>query len=57
VLEDQYKENMTVDQGVELVTRAIRAAVGRDIASGGFGVTIAVIDKNGFRQLDTIPLK
>ncbi|MCD6477285.1 MAG: archaeal proteasome endopeptidase complex subunit beta [Candidatus Aenigmarchaeota archaeon] len=57
VLEDQYKPNMSVEQGVELVKRAIKAAVERDIASGGKEIEIAVIDKNGFRLLPPEPLK
>ncbi len=51
VLENGFKRDMSVDEGVELVIRAVSAAKQRDSASGGF-IDVAVIDqKNGFRQL------
>lgn len=51
VLENGYQKDMTVEQGVELVIRAISAAKQRDSASGGM-IDVAVIDrKNGYTQL------
>ena len=53
VLEDQYREDLTVEEGAELAKRAIKAAIQRDIGSGGTGVDIVIIDKNGLRFLET----
>lgn len=50
VLEDNFKENMTTDEGVELAVRAITAAKNRDSASGGM-IDVAVITKDGFDHL------
>ena len=53
VLEDQYREDLTVEEGAELAKRAIKAAIQRGIGSGGTGVDIVIIDKNGLRFLGT----
>lgn len=53
VLEHGYRPGMTVDEGKELVVSAIRSAVARDIASGGDGIDVAVIDSKGFHQIPT----
>ena len=55
VLEDGYREGMSTKEGIELAVRAVKAAVERDIASGGKGIDVAVIDANGFRKTE-IPL-
>lgn len=57
VLEAEFKENMTVDEAVALVVRAIKTAIERDIGSGGKEIQVAVIDKNGFRELSKQDLK
>jgi len=57
VLETQYKDNMTIDEGIELVVKAIKAAIERDIGSGGKNFEVAVIDKNGYREIPTEQLK
>jgi proteasome beta subunit len=51
VLEDQYKENMDLKEGVDLAIRALNAAIKRDAASGN-GMDIATITKKGFVRLD-----
>jgi proteasome beta subunit len=51
VLEDGYKPNMAVEDAKRLVVRAITAAVKRDIASGGSGIDITVIDAKGYHEL------
>ena len=56
VLEDQYKENMKIEEAVDLAIRAIKAAVQRDIASGGNAIDVAVITKDGIK-FSTHPLK
>lgn len=57
VLESAFKENMSVEDGIALALRAVKSAVERDIASGGKGFIVAVIDKNGYRELSAQELK
>ncbi len=49
VLEESYKEDMTVEQAKELVVRAIKSAVSRDAMSGD-GVDFLTITKNGMEE-------
>ena len=49
VLEDQYKENMDIEKAVDLAVRAIKAAIERDIGSGGKAIDIAIITKDGIK--------
>ena len=57
VLEAGYKENMTVEEAVTLVVKAIKAAIERDIGSGGKEIQVAVIDKNGFKEMSKQEIK
>jgi proteasome beta subunit len=50
VLEDNYTDNLSTDEGVDIAIRAITAAKNRDSASGGM-ISIAVITKDGFREV------
>jgi len=50
VLEDLFKDDLTVDEGVDIAIRAIKAAKSRDSASGGM-TNIAVITKEGFKPI------
>lgn len=51
VLEDRVKENITVDEGVEIAIRAIKSATERDTFSGN-GILVATITKDkGFEML------
>jgi proteasome beta subunit len=52
VLEAGYKENMKKDEAIELVLRAIKSAVERDIGTGGKSIMIAVIDKEGYKEME-----
>ena len=52
VLETLFKDQPTIDEGKRMAAKAIKAAVERDIASGGIGYDIAVIDKDGFKLLN-----
>jgi len=52
VLEVLYKDGLTVEEGKQIAVKAVKAAIERDIASGGKGIDVAVIDKNGFRMLN-----
>jgi len=50
VLEDNYRDNLSIEEGTEIAIRAITAAMERDSASGGM-IDVAVITKDGFKQL------
>ncbi|WP_457558330.1 proteasome subunit beta [Candidatus Harpocratesius sp.] len=45
VLETEWKEDLTVNQGIHLAVKAVRSAIIRDIASGN-GIDVVVISKN-----------
>lgn len=51
VLEDQYRKDMDVDEGVELLVRAIKAARERDVFSGGRSMSVLVITEEGFKEI------
>jgi proteasome beta subunit len=50
VLEDKYKENMTVEELLPIIVKAVNAAMKRDIASGN-SYNVTVIDDKGYREL------
>jgi proteasome beta subunit len=50
ILEDNYKEDMTVEEVLPTVIKAVNAAMKRDIASGN-NCNVTVIDANGYREL------
>jgi proteasome beta subunit len=50
VLEDKFKEGMSVEQALPIVARAVNAAMKRDVASGN-NYNIIVIDTKGYREL------
>ncbi len=57
VLEANYKEDLSVDEGVKLAVKAVNAAIQRDTGSGS-GIDIITITKEGTKkafskQLDT----
>jgi len=52
LLEEGYKEKMTVKEGKELITRAIKSAVSRDVMSGD-GVDFLIITKEGIQEEST----
>jgi len=49
VLEESYKENMTLKEVKDLVIRAIKSAVSRDIMSGD-GIDFLIITKDGLQE-------
>jgi proteasome beta subunit len=51
VLETLFKEGISVEEGKKIAVKAVKAAVERDIASGGIGMDVAVIDQKGFNLL------
>ncbi len=50
VLENGFKKGMNVEEAKRLVARSIHAAVKRDIASGGSGIDITVLDSRGIHE-------
>lgn len=57
LLEDQYKEGMTVEEGMSLAVRAVHSAMERDAASGD-GIAVAVITaEKGFTALSEVEIQ
>ncbi len=56
LLEDQYKENMSVTDLKKLAVRCISAATQRDLGTGD-GISMAVITKDGYKELTTKEIK
>jgi proteasome beta subunit len=50
VFEDKYKENKTIKDNLPLAIKALKAAMERDVMSGN-GISVVIIDKQGFRKL------
>ena len=50
VLEDKYREGMTIEEALPIIVKAVNAAMKRDVASGN-NYNVTVIDKNGYREL------
>ena len=46
VLEAKYKDNLTIEEGKEIIKKAVTSSIIRDMASGN-GIDIAVIKKEG----------
>merc|ERR1712187_1038175 len=54
ILETEYKEGMSIDEGKALVAKAVRAGIFNDLGSGG-NVDVCVITKEGgtiFRNME-----
>ena len=51
VLEDRFKDGMTIEEGVELAIRALHNAMKRDSASGN-GIDVVVITADKFNRLE-----
>jgi proteasome beta subunit len=49
VIEEGYKEDLTMEEAKDLVTRAIKSAISRDIMSGD-GIDFLLITKDGTRE-------
>jgi len=56
VLEDSYKEGLNIKEGSAIALRAIRAAIERDIGSGGRAIDVATITEKGI-EISTHELK
>jgi len=49
LLEQGFKENMTVEEAKDLVTRAMKSAISRDVMSGD-GIDFLIISKEGITE-------
>lgn len=49
VLEDGYKDGISIEEASKLAVRAIKSAIERDIGSGGKAIDVAVINKDGIK--------
>ncbi len=56
VLEDNYKEGISTEEGTKLAMKALSAAIKRDVFTGE-GIDIVVIDKKGFKKIKRETLK
>jgi len=50
ILEDKYREDMTVKELLPVIVTAVNAAMKRDVASGN-SYNVIVIDEKGYREL------
>ncbi|MEM2911851.1 MAG: archaeal proteasome endopeptidase complex subunit beta [Candidatus Bathyarchaeia archaeon] len=50
VLEDKFKEGMSVAEALPVIVKAVNSAMKRDTASGD-SFNVAVIDSNGYKEL------
>ena len=57
MLEAEYKEGISLNDGIGLAVKAIKSAIERDIGSGGRGITVAVVTKDGFKELTSAEVK
>ncbi len=59
VLEDGYRDGISIEEGGKLALRAIKSAIERDIGSGGRAIDVAVITKDGIKitrnEIEKIP--
>lgn len=50
ILENEYKKDMSVNEGVKLAVKAINTAIKRDVFTGD-GIMVVKITKEGYREL------
>lgn len=55
VLEARYKDNLTIEEGKEIIKKAVTSSIIRDMASGN-GIDIVVIKKEGPADREFIPI-
>lgn len=49
-LEEEYRDDLTVEEAKTIALRAVKAAITRNIGTGD-GINVAIINKDGFRLL------
>ena len=50
LLEEEYRDDLNVEDSKVIALRAVKAAITRNIGTGD-GINVSIIDKNGFRLL------
>ena len=50
LLEEEFREELTVEEAKVIALRAVKAAITRNIGTGD-GINVSIIDKNGFQLL------
>lgn len=50
ILEDNYKEDISVEEAIPIIIHAVRASIERDVASG-YGIDVVVINKDGYKKI------
>ena len=50
LMEEEYHENLSVEEAKIIALRAVKAAITRNIGTGD-GINLAILDKDGFRLL------
>ena len=55
VLEAKYKDDLTIEEGKEIVKKAVTSSIIRDFASGN-GIEIVAIEKEGKAEVEFIPI-
>jgi len=50
ILEERFKEDLSLEEAIPIVTLALRSAMKRDVGTGD-SLDIVMIDKNGYREL------
>lgn len=50
ILEDKFKEDMTIEQALPIIVEAVNAAMKRDVASGN-NYNVIIIDQNRYYEL------
>ena len=55
LLDTKYKDNLTIEEGKEIIKKAITSSIIRDMASGN-GIDLAVIRKEGKAEREFIPI-
>ena len=50
LLEEEYRNDLTVEEAKKIALRAVKSAIVRNIGTGD-GINISVMDKDGFRLL------
>ena len=57
VLEDNFTKDMSINDGINLLVRSIKAARERDVYSGGRSINVAVIKKTGMEWINQSEVK
>lgn len=57
LLEQGFREGMGTEEAAKLAANSVKVAVRRDIASGGSGIDVVIIDSKGYKKLDDAKVK